>query len=67
MPSSLNPPVCCCRNGGREWTNDGINYYVSRDPSCRVHSMILSRDTIPASAETIVGNWQNREALGGKV
>lgn len=62
MPFNPNPPVCSCRNHGEVWFKDGVGY-VSRDPSCRIHSMTLSRDTIPASVETVVGNWVNREKV----
>lgn len=58
-----NEPVCSCRNQGLPWEKDGFTY-VSRDPSCRVHSMTLSKMAKPTSAETIVGNWKEREDRG---
>jgi hypothetical protein len=52
-----NPPVCTCRNEGKPWTKDGETY-ISRDPSCRVHTVSLSFTSTPVSAEAIIGNWK---------
>ena len=60
--STDRTPVCSCRNEGKAWERDGVTY-ISWDPGCRVHERPLSHVSQPLSAETIVGNWQEREKV----
>jgi hypothetical protein len=53
-------PKCSCRNEGKPYLLDG-NLVTSLDPACRVHPTILSASPVPVSAESIVGNWKDRE------
>jgi hypothetical protein len=56
-------PVCSCTGGGKEVMLDG-QLVIFRNPSCRVHVMTLSFANIPLSAETVIGNWAQREKIG---
>jgi hypothetical protein len=55
-------PVCSCTGGGNPTLLDG-QMVIFRNPSCRVHVMTLSFANIPLSAETLVGNWEQRERI----
>ena len=57
---NVNPPVCSCRNEGKPWELDGVQY-VSLDPACRVHKNGYSVPYPPTSADRIVANWDGRE------
>ena len=60
MSVQNNPPVCSCSHDGQPFLLNGV-MVVSRDPSCRVHSTTLSKQTQPASVERVVANWNGRE------
>jgi hypothetical protein len=57
---SALPATCSCKNGGKPYLLQGMEV-VSRDPACRVHPLTLSTVSHPTSAETIAGNWKERE------
>lgn len=55
-------PVCSCTGGGKEVMLDG-QLVIFRNPACRVHVITLTYASVPLSAETLVGNWSEREKV----
>jgi hypothetical protein len=53
-------PVCSCTGNGKPVLLEG-QMVIFRSPSCRVHVITISYTRKPMSAETIVGNWKERE------
>ncbi len=53
-------PVCSCTGLGKPVLLEG-QMVIFRSLGCRKHPTILSVATKPLSAETLVGNWSERE------
>jgi hypothetical protein len=53
-------PKCSCTGKGKPVLFDGqMVRFLS--PSCRVHKSTFTSTNNPQSAETIVGNWKEKE------
>jgi hypothetical protein len=53
-------PICCCTGNGKPVLLEG-QMVIFRSLGCRVHKSSISVTSKPLSAETIVGNWKERE------